>query len=212
LENKLVSNKGIIVTTLLVGILSAIVALFIHFDSDDEGLNTKDIKNEKLTNEEKKTVPSPSLKFTKVFVTPIDTKIPSSFFIEISNTGTASAIDFILQINFGESQAEICEYIPKSIVTDNSEGERSIKIINISSLAINQSFFAVCATNSPIFKSISVRGGNVEYDKKLTYEGYKNQLTNESISFYEGLLRTILGVLTAIFLFYLFCRLVKTLG
>lgn len=208
--SELTNNKGVIVATLFVGILSAIVTLFIHYDGSEEGLSTKDTKNEQVVEEEKKPIPRPSLNFAKVFVTPVDTTIPSSFYVEISNTGNASAKDFKLNINFGESKAEECEFLPSEIVKSPGSDGKVIKSITISELAKKQSFYAICATNSPIFKSISVGGGNVEYDKQLTYEDYKKQVNGESISFYEGLLRTILGALAALFLFYLFTKIIST--
>lgn len=211
MENKLVSNKGVIIATLFVGVLSAAIALFIHFDGDDEGLATKDTKNEQVKDEGNKTKPSPSLNFAKVFVTPIDTKMPSLFFVEILNSGTAPAINFKLNIDFGESKADSCEFIPEGLAVSNSKNESPIKIVTISKLEKKQSIYVVCATNSPLFKSITVGGGNVEYDKQLTYEGYKDQLNGESISFYEGLLRVILGAIAGIFLFYFFFRLMGTL-
>ena len=201
------SNTGVVIATIFVGILSAAVALFIHFDGDEEGLATKQTKNEEISDEEKKNNSTPSVNFAKVFVTPVDTKIPSSFFAEITNTGTASAKDFKITINFGESQPEECEFIPDSIAKVETIKSSIIKTILISELPKKESFYVVCTTNSPLFKSISVGGGNIEYDKQLTYEAYKEQLNGESLSFYEGLLRTILSVLAGIFLFYLFLKL-----
>jgi hypothetical protein len=207
----LTSNKGVIIATLFVGVLSAAVALFIHFDGPSEGLMTKDTKNEQANNDEKKVEPTPSLNFAKVFVTPVDTEMPSSFYMEISNTGSAPAKDFKINIDFGESKSEKCEFLPSEIVKNKTDEASVIKSISISELPKKQSLYVVCATNSPLFKSITVGGGNVEYDKQLTFEGYKEQLNGESISFYEGLLRTILGALAGIFLFYLFFRLMGTL-
>lgn len=201
------SNKGVIIATIFVGVLSAMVALFVHFDGNEEGLITKQTKNEKMIDKEEKNEPTPSINFAKVFVTPIDTKIPSSFFVEITNTGTASAKNFKVSINFGESQPEKCEFIPESIAMVENKNSSIFKTILISELLIKESFYVVCTTNSPLFKSISISGGNIKYDKQLTYEAYKEQLNGEDISFYEGLLRTILSVLAGIFLFYLFLRL-----
>ena len=59
------SNKGVIIATLFVGVLSAAVALFIHFDGPSEGLMTKDTKNEQANNDEKKVEPTPSLNWKR---------------------------------------------------------------------------------------------------------------------------------------------------
>jgi hypothetical protein len=201
------SNRGIIIATIFVGVLSTAVALFIHFDNNEEGLATKQSKNEEISEKDEKAKPSPSVNFAKVFVTPIDTKIPSSFFAEISNTGTASAIGFKVRINFGESRPENCELIPEAIATVENTNSSVFKTFVISDLPKKESLYIVCTTNSPLFKSISVGGGNIEYDKQLTYEAYKEQLNGEAISFYEGLLRVILSALAGIFLFYLFLKL-----
>lgn len=174
-------------------------------------MHTTDTRNEQVKSEEGESKPTPTLSFSRVFVTPIDTAMPSSFYVEVSNTGTAPANDFTLIIDFGESKAEECEILPTEIVNNQTSESSVIKSISISKLAKKQSLYVVCSTNSPSFKSITLGGGNVEHDKQLTFEAYKEQLNGESISFYEGLLRAILGALAAIFLFYLFFRLVGTL-
>jgi len=209
----LTGQKGVIIATIIAAVITAGVSLFIYFDKKKEGLKVVETKNvqKQTKGEDGKPLPSPSLNFAEVFVTPIDTNIPSSFYAEISNSGTESAKDFFVKIDFGESTPEKCEWVPPEIARLSSGTNSSIQSWNVSELMKNQSIYIVCSTNSPFFKSITVGGGNVEYDKQLTYTSYKEQREGESTSFYERLFKFILGALAGIFLFYLFLRLMKSL-
>ncbi len=200
------SSKGVIFATIFVGLLSAIVTLYIHFDGDQNqsALKVEEAKNEQYEKEEEKNERTPSLDFSKVFVTPIDTKLPSSFYLEVNNSGRATAMNFILTINFGESQAHECEYVPYNVSADNISSGTIIRT-TIKELPEKQSLYVICTTNSPIFKSISVGGGNIEVEKKLTYEKYKEQL---HLSFYESLWRNTLVIALALSVFLFFWRIV----
>ena len=208
------SQRGIIIATILAALITGAVSLYIYFNDKNDGLKVTETENPqtKTRDDKEKTLPTPHIKFAEVFVTPIDTQIPSSFYAEISNSGNEAAKDIFVSIDFGESTPEKCEVKSPGKVDSATEAGATIQRWDINELPINQSIYIVCMTNSPFFKSISVGGGNLENDKRLSYASYKAQREEKSVSFYEGLLKFILGALAAIFLFYLFLRLMRSLG
>ena len=205
-------NGGIILATLFVGFLTAGVALYTHFYPSPKGLKPAEVErqDEKSKSEEPK--PSPSLNFADVFVTPVDTKMPSTFYLEITNTGTAPAKDIDLTVDFGEATADKCEWIPSREAKSEDKSETVVRTFDISLLPRKESFYLVCATNIPIFKSITIGGGNSDYKKQLTFQAYQDQRDGRSISFYEGFVRTVLGVFAAMVLIYFFFKIMSTLG
>ena len=205
------SNKSIIFATILGAIITAAVPLYIYLDNSskdfpEESAAIESVKEKEGEKEkENETQPQPSINFEMVFVTPVDTKILSSFFIEMSNIGSASAKNFKINIDFGESKAEECEILPSGIIENGGDYESSIIDISIFELDKKQSLYVVCSVNSPLFKSITVNGGNIKYAKQFTFEDYKEMLDGKSVSFYESLLRgmlIVIAVICSIFLFF----------
>lgn len=141
-EIEMTSNEGIIFATIFGAIVSALiiaaVTLFVHYDSTSNDSSEKDTRVEKArerkdvlkeevgeaksnssdeSKENESDVQSnPSIRFAQVFVTPIDTNISSSFFVEISNRGSVPAENFKIDIDFGESKIDECELLPERIV------------------------------------------------------------------------------------------------
>ena len=209
------NQRGVIAATILAALITAGVALYINHDQKKEhGYKTTDAINTEAPKEKEdgKTPPKPILNFAEIFVTPIDTEISSTIYAEILNSGSKSANDFYLCIDFGEARPEKCEIISGTGYEAQSNENLSIKRWKIHELPVHQSVYVVCNTNSPIFKKISVGGGNLENDKQLAFSSYIEQKKGASISFYEGLFRFILGTLSAILLLYIFLSLMRRLG
>lgn len=208
------SQKGVIIATIIAALITAGVTLYVYFDSKEEGFSVTETVNKEKPKEsdEKKNIPTPKITFPEVFVTPIDTSISSSFFAEITNTGSKPANDFLVSIDFGEATPQKCEIV--SAASSNVESAEStvIKRWKVSELAIKQSLYVVCNLNAPFFKALSVGGGNLENDTQLTFQSYKKQREEESITFFEGLLRFVLAAVSGILLFYFFLRLMGSLG
>jgi len=199
------NHKGTIIATILVGLLGAAVALFIHYDGNNEndvaGTTTQASESNEGTKDKEGNNPSPSIYISEVFVTPIDTAIPTVFYSEVTNTGTGEAIDFEIRIDFGESTPEVCEVLSSSSNSRTDVFKSPLKIFNIKKLERKESIYVVCNVNLPYFKSINIGGGNISHEKSLTYEKYKEQKIEAPIGFYETLWRFLLGGLLAIFLF-----------
>ncbi|MCK4307886.1 hypothetical protein KAW50_06660 [candidate division WOR-3 bacterium] len=205
------SQKGVITATIIAALIAGAVSLFVYYDSKQEGLvpiESTNPERPKVDND-KKQLPSPSLNFTEVFVTPVNTSIPSSFYAEISNSGSDLAKDFFIRIDFGESTPDICELLPAENIKNLNEKSSSTQSWKVAELEKGQSVYIVCQMDSPFFKSISIGGGNVEFDKKLTYTAYKEQRGQKPLNFYVLLFQIILAALAAIFLFYLFLKMME---
>ena len=207
------SQKGVIVATILAALITASVSLFIYFDDKTKGLNVVETVNSEINKKNaKEHTPKPRIVFQEVFVTPINTKISSFFYAEIKNEGDKEANNFFISVEFGETRPKKCEINSIAIASENLNNNPSIQQWKIQNLNIKQSVYITCLTNSPFFKHIAVNGGNLENNKQLSFLSYKEQRENESTSFYEKLLKFILGSLTGITLFYIFLRLMRSLG
>ena len=203
------NQKGAILATIFVGILGAAVSLYIHFSGSDEsskdvlGTESISVVTEKNKDNTKEITTYPRLNINDVFVTPVDTKSPSTFYVELKNNGSVSAENFEVKVDFGESLINTCEWLPENIAHNNSEEGNSLQL-KVSSLNENESLYIICGLNIPYFKQLLVTGGNTSLDKYLSYEGYKEMRNGEEISFYENLWRFLLGSLLALFIFRVF--------
>lgn len=177
-------HKATIIATVLVGVLGAAATLYTHFAGNDN-----DVKG--TVSIDKDVKPAPSISLRDVFVTPVDTKIASTFFAEIHNKGTANAESFTVTLDFGEASSEACELVPGSFGKFNEPEGGSIQTLSIKNLLTEQSIYVVCNLNSPFFKKLHVGGGNIEHEKSLTYEAYKEIGNGENIGFYTALWRAI---------------------
>lgn len=208
------SQKGVIIATIIAALITAGVTLYVYFDGKEGGLLATETVNQENPNEnnEKQNIPTPRITFSEVFITPVDTNIPSSFYAEITNTGSNTANEFLVSVDFGEATPENCEVVSAGSVVIDSGGSSVIKRWEVSELAIKQSLYIVCNLNAPFFKALSVGGGNLGNDAQLTFSSYKEQREEESITFLEGMLRFLLIAFSGILLFYFFLRLMKSLG
>lgn len=189
-------HKGLIAATIIAAMIVAAATLYTHFfgTSDDVGgTKTQIVEKEadESGNEEK---PTPTININEVFVTPIETEISSSFYLEINNSGTAAAHDFQVQADFGEATPDTCEVVPDTSASINSGSTGSVVVVNVDILQKDASLYLVCNLNLPYFKQLLVSGGNIEIEKSLTYESYKEGRTDPRLTFYQGLWRAFLIV------------------
>jgi hypothetical protein len=185
-------HKASIIATVVVGILSAAVALYIHFDSPELDISGTIIEKLAEDPSNKKSAKTPTINISEVFITPIDTKMSSTFYAEVSNTGMASAEEFEVLVDFGESAIETCEWSPKSIAKTKESEALSLQILQVSSLKKDTSLYVTCSMNLPYFKKLWIGGGNIGFEKFIDYDAYKEMRLGEGISFYTGLWRALL--------------------
>ena len=179
------------VTILLAAVITAGAVIFVHFDSKESGFSAIETVNKiraKKNDDEKASFP-PKITFPEVFITPVDTSISSSFFAEISNSGSESANEFVISVDFGEATPEKCELVSAlNTVADRGESN-AIKHWEISKLEAKQSIYIVCNLNAPFFKTLSVGGGNLDHVARLTFLSYKEQQEEDPTTFLEGALK-----------------------
>ncbi|HDZ39657.1 MAG TPA: hypothetical protein ENH62_15510 [Marinobacter sp.] len=186
------SHTATIVATVLAAVITAAVSLYIHFDSPEIDVRGTVTETVGADSEQEGSSTSPSMNIADVFIAPINTDMATNFFAEISNSGTETAKDFQLTINFGEATIEKCEVQPSSISRPTESKPLSVQSYNISTLGKDASIYISCAVDLPYFKKIWVGGGNIQYEKSLTYDAYKELKNGDDIGFYEGLLRAVI--------------------
>lgn len=81
-------HKASIIATVAMGLIGVIVALYIHYDTPELDISGTVTEKQIEENEQKL---SPTINIKELFITPVDTKIPSTFFAEITNTGSTAA-------------------------------------------------------------------------------------------------------------------------
>ena len=94
---------------------------------------------------------------------------PAYFYAEIRNTGIEPASDFLVVVDFGRSKAENCLIRPKDIITRPTEPETGSLRFSVVELLENESIYLSCNLSLPSFDRILVAGGNIAFDRKLTF-------------------------------------------
>lgn len=185
-------HTATIVATVLAAVITAGVSLYIHFDSPEiDVLGTVTEQSESGSGDGEDTK-YPSINIADIFITPIDTKMDTTFFAEISNTGTEAAKDIMLTLDFGESTIQKCEVQPPTLASTIESEALSIQSYSIPTLSKDTSVYLNCAINLPYFKKVWIGGGNIKYEKSLTYDAYKDLKNGESISFLGGIGRGVI--------------------
>ena len=194
-----IGHKSAIITTIIATVITVVVSLYIHFDSPEMDVIGTVSERAKADSNEKVETESPMINIVDIFITPIDTKIPTNFFAEISNSGNETARDIQLIIDFGEATIQECEVQPKSIASPVESEALSIQSYNINELGKDTSIYLNCNINLPYFKKIWVGGGNIKFEKSLSYDAYKELKNGEDIGFYGAMWRTFIAFLLIMF-------------
>jgi len=186
-----IGHKSTIIATIIAAVITAAVSLYIHFDSPKIDVFGTVPERTEANSDEKTATKSPAINIADIFITPIDTKMPTNFFVEISNSGNETARDIQLTINFGEATIKECEVQPALIASPIESKALSIQSYNITELVKGTSIYLSCSINIPYFKNIWVGGGNIKFEKSLSYDAYKALKNADSIGFYSGIWRVI---------------------
>jgi hypothetical protein len=195
-------HKASIIATVSMGLICVAAAFYIHFDTPELDVTGTIIADKVIENSDGEKKQS-SVNISELFITPVDTKMPTTFYTEISNTGLGKAENFEVLIDFGESTVGNCEWTPSLLATLKDTEELSVRLLQVSSLNKDTSLYVICSTNLPYFKKLSVGGGNVSIEKSINYDAYKEMRSGEKLSFYNALWRVILIVFCCLFFFKL---------
>ncbi len=169
------------------------IGLYIHLDSQKE---EKEIVMAKAKAEKSKDIAK--LTISNVYVPPINTVQPSSFFAKISNNSLNPAKDVIVKLNFGEASISSCETIPVNAFKGHENFETSIVSFSAGDILKKDSFYIYCLLSSPAFESILVTGPNLFTNEKYMYK----DLTRETVSDWSGFIaffKVIAAIIVTIF-------------
>ncbi|MFK5894765.1 MAG: hypothetical protein QM504_16215 [Pseudomonadota bacterium] len=124
-----ISGKYALWGTVAAAVLTAAVALYIHYDGKSEQK-----KAEELQRKADKSEKTANLTISNVYLPPINTNIESAFFAEITNNSLNVADDVQVKINFGEATVSKCETLPIDAFQNQKEFTSSIVSFSIEKL------------------------------------------------------------------------------
>ncbi|MDQ6990104.1 MAG: hypothetical protein Q9M11_00010 [Mariprofundaceae bacterium] len=194
MENK--SAKYAFWGVILAALISGGIGLYIYSDGKSESKKTQEL--EVNANKSKDTA---NLTISNVYLSPINTKIDSVFFAEISNKSLNPAKDLSIKINFGEASVSQCEVSPINYLSKNHKFKNSIVSFRVNQLKRKDSFYIYCFISHPVFKSILITGSNLFSNEEFTYENYKPNQVNTSSGF-ENFFKVIASIVGVIFIGY----------
>ena len=163
---------------LLAALITGGITLYTYYDGKSE--EKKIIELEKKADREKDTA---NLTITNLYLPPINTKIDSAFFVEVSNNSLNTAKDLKVKLDFGEAIVSKCEILPANPFDENEKFDRSIIEFSISTLERNDSFYIYCLISHPTFKSLLITGSNLLSNEYLTYDDYRPSKNNRESGF-----------------------------
>jgi len=172
LENK--SASYTLWGTILAAIITGAIALYIHFDSktEQQKIHEVEVKADKSKD-------TANLTITDIYMPPINTKIESSFFVNVANNSLNDAKKLNIKINFGEAEIFRCETQPVNIFKNDQKFDSSIISFNIDNIPKKDNLYIYCLLSQPSFKSIHINGSNLFQTEKYTFEDYKASSTNK---------------------------------
>ena len=181
---------------LLAAIITGGVTLYIYYDGKSE--EKKIIELEKKADREEDTA---NLTIKNVYLPPINTKIDSVFFVEVSNNSLNTAKDLKVKIDFGEAIVSKCEILPDNLFDENEKFDKSIIEFSLSTLERNDSFYIYCLISHPTFKSFLITGSNLFSNEYLTYENYRLSKNNGESGFVT-FFKVVASIVAVVFVVY----------
>ncbi|MEL0083215.1 MAG: hypothetical protein VW985_09290 [Gammaproteobacteria bacterium] len=115
---------------------------------------------------------SASVGIKEVFVTPVAFDKPSYFYLEIANTGLEKASNFLVSVDFGKAKNDGCSFKPSSIVKLDGVIDIGIFRFTVSELHEDERVYLSCNLSLPSFEQILISGGNLQFDRKLSFTDY----------------------------------------
>ena len=193
----------VIVVMTLIGCAATIAAPFL-FNFWSQDIETGTVASSESV--ETQTVPSsdesslPRVKITSLHVSKVSMDIPAAFEAEITVTGlreAAAARDLRVILDFGRAEVNICDYMPKSVVTTIVDEDKSYRRLEITELRKNESLHIRCLISTPEFDQVIVEGGNIFRGASINYQQYQDSLVMRPT---KSLIKTLVN-LSVIFFF-----------
>ncbi len=174
--------------------ITAVVALYIHFDKESE---KKEIA-EKTAKEDKRTA---RLDIVNVYLPPINTTQDSIFYAEVLNDSFITAKDLTIKVNFGEANVKSCETLPINYISKNNTFETSFVSFPYEELAKDEKFYIYCTISQPTFESIFISGDNLFENPKLRSSDLSTDLTENNSSFVK-FFKVVASIVAVIFIIF----------
>ena len=181
---------------ILAAAITAIVALYIHFDKEGEKKETAIA--EQAAKEEK---PKARLKILNVYLPPLNTVQDSIFYAEVVNDSFVTANDLTIKINFGEATVKSCETLPIDTISKRSEFESSFISFTYSKLVKEEKFYIYCTISQPTFESVFISGDNLFKNAKLSAAELTEDLRENNSSFIK-FFKVVASIVAVIFIIY----------
>lgn len=150
---------------IIAAVIGSAVTLFIHFDSrNDSSAGESQETNQRNTDDG-----GASVSISDVFISPVAFDSPAYFYTEIRNIGSDSASGFQVTVDFGRSTPGKCEVRPNDIIVQPPDTDSGSLRFSVVELARDGSIYVRCDLSLPSFDRILVSGGNIAFDKTLTF-------------------------------------------
>lgn len=197
---------------IIAAIIYSGVHLYIHYDTKSRQPTGEVIQEKQKTQVKKEDTTKVSIE--KVLIPPTNFNLPSSFYLEIQNTGQNNAKDFLVTIDFGEAGIKELEYRPKGIADFlNKDETLNIIKLRIANLEKREYFYVYALLTQPYFKQILLSSGNLFQTQRLTYEAYKISVSEKgSWHSYFSFLKFMLGVVSFFLIVYFLIVAIKYLN
>lgn len=163
---------------LLAALITAGVTLYTYYDGKSEEKKITEL--EEQADREKETA---NLTIKNLYLPPINTKIDSVFFVEVSNNSLNPANDLKVKLDFGEAMVSQCEILPLNPFDENEKFDTGIVEFSLNTLEKKDSFYVYCLISHPTFKSILITGSNLFSNEYLNYENYRPNKNNKESGF-----------------------------
>lgn len=195
--------KRNVVATIAVGLLTSAIALWIFLNESRE----HEIGTQTIESSESSETSLPTVSISSIHVSEVTLDIPAVFEmgIQVSGTSNLSARDIDLILDFGKAEIEVCDHMPKSVVTHVVDEDKSYHRLEIAELRQKEKFYVRCLISLPVFENVIIEGGNTRSNTSIDFEQYQANLQSKLLGFLRGL-----GVFFLLFFSTVFC--LKFLG
>ena len=193
-------------SVIIAAIITGGVALYIHFDGKNNKSETEEIR--KQANQSKDTA---NLTIINVFLPPVNTKLESAFYAEITNNSLNAANDIQVTLNFGISTVSNCETLPNNAFETIKDFKDSVITFSVKSIKRKESLHIYCLISNPVFDSIIITGPNLFNSEKLTFEDF-DPIERNGASGFVKFFKVVGSIVAVIFIIYFTILIINVLN
>ena len=189
-----------VIATLVVGVLTcAVTVALFFFDNWAQEIGTQTVESS-----EPSETSLPTVSISSIHVSDVAMDVPAVFEIAIQVDGTADsdvpARGIDVTLDFGRAEIQVCGYTPRGAVGENVNEDKSYRRLEVAELRQEETLYIRCLISTPVFKKVSVEGGNISRGRSIDFAEYRSTLLSEPIGFWTGL-----GRVFVVFLSIMLC-------